>query len=227
MRGWPDTDTGLGVRNRLVPSRMLERIEVSALANRNLNGARTSNGHLRVSHQQKSAFWAGVIGVFGNTGSLAHNSEGAIRTRPSGQPDCRANPAPHDEDLIALCQHFRCKMREWIEQIGTLGIEGYDEDAAAGRALHQLRVEWGNALDTLRRLVPRTATGAAEKLSAAQVFLAFSCAADGSASEFLALAARELDHVTAAPQSHDRTRTSWPPSTLGPFRWLERLTRRA
>lgn len=207
-------------------SRKLERIEVSALANRHLNGTRTSNGHLHISHQQRPAFWAGVIDVFGNTGSLADKSDGDIPTRSSSEPDCHANPAPHDEYLIALCQHFRCKLREWIEQVGALGIEGYDEDAAAGRALHQLRVEWGNALDTLRSLVPRTATGAAEKLSAAQIFLAFSCAADGSASEFLACAARELDHVTAVPQSPDRTRTSRRASTPGPFRWLERLTGR-
>ena len=96
-----------------------------------------------------------------------------------------------------------------------------------GRALHALRVEWGNCLDTLRGLEPSTVEGANEKLNAAQVFLTFSCEADGSAAELLALATRELDHVTANLRVSDRAQISRPRNIQGPRGWFERLTRRA
>ena len=132
-----------------------------------------------------------------------------------------------DDDLIAMCQQFRLKIRDWIEQVGKLGIESYDENEETGRALHALRVEWGNCLETLRALESSTVDGANEKLCAAQVFLTFSCEADGSAAELLALATRELDHVTANLRGPDRAQISRRVNTQGPLRWLERLTRRA
>jgi hypothetical protein len=58
-----------------------------------------------------------------------------------------------------------------------------------------LRAEWGSSLAALRSLAPRTVAGANEKLCAAMIFLTFSCEADGSAIELLALAIRELDSI--------------------------------
>jgi hypothetical protein len=121
----------------------------------------------------------------------------------------------------------RSKLHEWIDQVGKLGIESYDENENTGRALHALRVEWGNCLETLRGLEPNTVEGANEKLNAAQVFLTFSCEADGSAAELLALATRELDHVNANLRVSDRAQISRPVNTQGPRGWFERLTRRA
>ena len=135
--------------------------------------------------------------------------------------------APSDQELTALCRNFRAKLSEWIRQVEKHGTENYDEKTEPGRALHALRVEWGNSLVALQGLAPRTAAGANEKLSAAQVFLAFSCEADGSAIELLALAIRESDHVDNAPRTSDEMQTSRRPNAQGPFWWLERLTRRA
>jgi hypothetical protein len=150
-----------------------------------------------------------------------------VGIRTSAQQDRRAKSASQDDDLIVLCQQFRTKIHEWIDQVGKLGIESYDENEETGRALHALRVEWGNCLESVRSLEPSTVEGANEKLNAAQVFLTFSCEADGSAAELLALATRELDHVTANLSGPDRTQSSRPVNTQGPLRWFERLTRRA
>jgi hypothetical protein len=165
--------------------------------------------------------------VIGRAGSLVKNPDAVVPSRLSAQQDCRAKSASPDDDLISVCQRFQFKIHEWIEQVGKLGIETYDESEETGRALHALRVEWGNCLATLRALKPSTVDGAIEKLSAAQVFLTFSCEADGSAAELLALATRELDHVTADLRGPDRAQISPPVNTQGPFRWFERLTRRA
>jgi hypothetical protein len=143
----------------------------------------------------------------------------------SAQQDSGKIASP-DQDLIALCQNFRAKLREWIKQVGKHGVESYDEKTEVGRALHALRVEWGNSLAALRTLVPQTVAGANEKLSAAQVFLTFSCEADGSAIELLALATRELDHVSDGHRTSDPKQTSRRPNAHWPFWWLERLTRR-
>jgi hypothetical protein len=168
-----------------------------------------------------------VISVIGHTRPFAKKSNSIVPSRPSKQQDCRAESASPDDHLIATSQHFRRKLREWIEQIGNRGIEIYDEKAEAGRALHALRMEWGNSLATLRSIVPCTIAGANEKLSAAQIFLAFSCEADGAAIEFLALATRELDKINAGLRNADQTQASGRPNAYGPFWWLERLTRRA
>jgi hypothetical protein len=168
-----------------------------------------------------------VIDVIGHICSLTDNFGTAA---PSGAVDQRGSctkSASPDDDLIAQCQQFRCKLHEWINQVGKLGIESYGENEDTGRALHALRVEWGNCLDTLRGLEPSTVGGANEKLNAAQVFLTFSCEADGSAAELLALATRELDHVTANLRVSDRAQISRPVNTQGPRGWFERLTRRA
>jgi hypothetical protein len=150
-----------------------------------------------------------------------------VPSASSAQQNSRAKIASSDQELIALCQNFRAKLREWIKQVGKHGIESYDEKAELGRALHALRAEWGASLAALRSLAPSTVTGANEKLCAAQVFLTFSCEADGSAIELLALATRELDHVSDAERTSDQTQNSRRPHAQGPFWWLERLTRRA
>ena len=165
--------------------------------------------------------------MIGRADTLAKNANAVVPTRSSAQQDRRAKSAPQDDDLIALCQRFRTKIHEWIDQVGKLGIESYDGNEKTGRALHALRVEWGNCLETLRGLAPSTAEGANEKLSAAQVFLTFSCEADGSAAELLALATREMDHVTANLGGTGRAQISRPVNTQGPRGWFERLSRRA
>ena len=183
---------------------------------------------LCASNQTRPVSRQGVISVIGRAHSLAKNANAVVPTRSSAQQDRRAKSASQDDDdLIALCQQFRSKLHEWIEQLEKLGIESYDGNEKTGRALHALRVEWGNSLDTLRGLEPCTVEGANEKLNAAQVFLTFSCEADGSAAELLALATRELDHVTANLSGPDRTQSSRPVNTQGPRGWFERLTRRA
>jgi hypothetical protein len=144
----------------------------------------------------------------------------------STERDSRAKSASIDADLIAVSRNFRCKLREWIKQIGKHDIESYDEKTEVGRTLHALRTEWGSSLATLRSLVPRTVDGANEKLAAAQVFLEFTCEVDGSAIELLALAARELDHVRDTNRTSNQTQTSRRASAQGPFWWLEWLTRR-
>jgi len=149
-----------------------------------------------------------------------------VPSASSTQQNSRAKIASPDQELIALCQNFRAKLHEWIKQVGKHGIESYDEKAELGRALHALRAEWGGLLAALQSLAPRTVAGANEKLSAAQVFLTFSCEADGSAIELLALAARELDQVSDGRRSIDQTKTSRRPQARRPFWWLQRLTRR-
>ncbi len=165
--------------------------------------------------------------MIGRADSLAKNADAVVPTRSSAQQDRRTKSASPDDDLIVLCQQFRSKLHDWIEQVEKLGIESYVENEETGRALHALRVEWGNSLESLRSLEPNTVEGANEKLNAAQVFLTFSCEADGSAAELLALATRELDHVTANPRVSDRAQISRPVNTQGPRGWFERLTRRA
>ncbi len=164
--------------------------------------------------------------MIGRADSLAKNADAVVPTRSSAQQDRRAKSASPDDDLIAQCKQFRCKLHQWIKQVGKLGIETYDENEETGRALHALRVEWGNSLESLRSLEPNTVEGANEKLNAAQVFLTFSCEADGSAAELLALATRELDHVTANLGGTCRAQNSRPANTQGPLGWFERLTRR-
>jgi len=141
----------------------------------------------------------------------------SLACRSSDRHSSHAKNAPCDQELITLCQDFRIKLREWIEQVGKHGIQNYDEKAELGRALQALRAEWGGSLAALRNLAPRTVAGAKEKLCAAQVFLAFSCEADGSAIELLALATRELDHVSDAERRSDQMQNSRRPHTQGPF----------
>ncbi len=186
-----------------------------------------SSVHLGASNQKQPVSRQGVISVIGRAGSPAQNPDYVVPSRSSATQDCRTNSASPDDDLISICQQFRSKIREWIEQVEKLGIESYYENEETGRALHALRVEWGNCLEILRALEPSTVDGANEKLSAAQVFLTFSCEADGSAAELLALATRELDHVTANLRVSDRAQISRPVNTQGPRGWFERLTRRA
>jgi hypothetical protein len=182
---------------------------------------------LCASNQTRPVSRQGVIRVIGRADSLAKNADAVVPTRSSAQQDRRTKSASPDDDLIVLCQQFRSKLHDWIEQVEKLGIESYVENEETGRALHALRVEWGNSLESLRSLEPNTVEGANEKLNAAQVFLTFSCEADGSAAELLALATRELDHVTANPRVSDRAQISRPVNTQGPRGWFERLTRRA
>jgi len=167
-----------------------------------------------------------VTRVFGDISSNARIQ----KTGPAcGSSDHHSSPAENascDQELIILCQNFRIRLREWIEQVGKEGIESYDEKAEPGRALHALREEWGASLAALQSLTPRTVVGANNKLSAAQVFLTFCCEADGSAIELLALATRELDHVIGADRTSDRTQTSQRARAQGALRWFERLTRR-
>ena len=165
--------------------------------------------------------------MFGHICSLAKGSDAAVPSGASRQQDCRAKSASPDDDLIALSRNFRCELREWIEQVGKHGIESYDERTEAGRALHALRVEWGHSLAALRNSEPRTIAGATEKVSAAQVFATFSCEADGSAIELLALATRELDHVSDGRRTSGQREFSRRTSPQGPFWWLGRLRRRA
>lgn len=163
----------------------------------------------------------------GHMWSLEKSSDAAVASGSPAQHDCHTRSASLDDDLIALCQNFRGKLRVWIEQVGKQAIESYDENAEAGQALHALRAEWGNSLAALRNLAPRTVAGANEKLVAAQVFVAFSCAADGSAIELLARATRELDHVNAGHRTSGPTQTADRANAQAPLRWFERLRRRA
>jgi hypothetical protein len=165
--------------------------------------------------------------VIGHICSLAKSSDTAVPSDSTAQQDSRTKSASLDDDLIALSRNFRCKLGEWIKEVGQHGAESYDEKTEVGRALRALRVEWGNSLAALRGLVPQTVTGANEKLLAAQVFLTFSCETDGSAIELLALATRELDQVSDGHLTSDQTQNSHRPNAHGPFWWLERLTRRA
>jgi len=165
--------------------------------------------------------------VIGHICSLTESSGSAAPSGSSAQQDRRTKSASLDDNLIALCQRFRCKLDEWVEQVRNLSIENYNEHEETGRALHALRVEWGNCLETLRALEPSTVDGANEKLSAAQIFLTFSCESDGSAAELLALATRELEQVTANARGTDRTKVSRPANAPGPLGWFERLIRRA
>jgi len=182
---------------------------------------------LIANNQNSSLYLQRFISVVGKIRSVAKNQESGAAAGSPTQYGSRAKIASPDQELIALCQNFRAKLHKWIEQVRKLGIESYDENEDTGRALHALRVEWGNSLDTLRGLEPCTVEGANEKLNAAQVFLTFSCEADGSAAELLALATRELDHVTANLRVSDRAQISRPVNTQGPLGWFERLTRRA
>jgi hypothetical protein len=165
--------------------------------------------------------------VNGHQCSLAESADATVPSGSPTQQESSAKPASLDDDLIALSQNFRVKLLEWIAQIGRHGIESYDEKTEAGRALLALRVEWGNSLAALRSSTPRTVAGANEKLSAAKVFLTFSCEADGSAIELLALATRELDHVSDGNRSSDRAQLSRRANAQGRFWWLGRLKRRA
>jgi hypothetical protein len=132
-----------------------------------------------------------------------------------------------DDDLIALCQDFRCTLRSWIAEIEKLDIESYSEKPAEGQALHTLREAWGSSLKKLGGSIPRTVAGAHEKLFAAQEYLSFSCEADGSALELLARALCELNQVHANLCSTDDRETARRVSTQRSPWWLERLTRRA
>jgi len=164
--------------------------------------------------------------VFEHLSSLTKTSDAIVSSASSAQPNSGARTAP-DHELIALCQDFRAKLHEWIEQIVKHGIEDYDENTGAGRALLALRADWGNSLASLRNLAPRTILGANEKVSAAQVYVTFTCEADGSAFELLALAIRELDHVSGGRRTVAQAQPSRETNAHGPFWWLDRLTRRA
>lgn len=165
--------------------------------------------------------------MFGRRCFLSRKSEGALLTRPSTEPNCRKKSASLDDGLIKSCRHFRVKLHEWIEQVAKSGIESYAENEESGRPLHALRVEWGTSLKILSRLEPRTLDGADEKLNAARVYLTFSGEADGSAIELLALAVRELDHVSHGHPNPDQTEPSRRINAQGRFWWLGRSTRRA
>ncbi len=165
--------------------------------------------------------------MIGHICSLTASSGATAPSGSSAQQDRRTKSASLDDHLIALCQQFRCKLDEWVEQVRNLSIETYDENEETGQALHGLRLEWGNCLKTLRALEPSTVDGANEKLSAAQVFLTFSCESDGTAAELLALATRQLEHVTANRRGTDRSKVSRSANAQGPLGWFERLTRRA
>ncbi len=188
--------------------------------------APSSLPHLYPNNQKAPMSGHRVTRVFGDISSIAN----ILKADPDcGSSDHHSSPAQNascDQDLIILCQNFRIRLREWIEQVGKQGIESYDEKAEPGRALHALREEWGASLAALQSLAPRTVAGANDKLLAAQVFLTFCCGADGSAIELLALATRELDHVIGADRTSDRTQTPLRPRAQGAFWWLERLKRR-
>jgi len=165
--------------------------------------------------------------VFEHIFSLTKTSDDIVPSGSSAQLNTPARPTPPDQELIALCRDFRAKLHAWIEQVVKLGIEDDDENTEAGRALLALRADWGNSLASLRNLAPRTIPGANEKISAAQIFVTFTCEADGSAIELLALAIRELDHVSGGRRTADPAHPSREANAHGPFWWLERLTRRA
>jgi hypothetical protein len=165
--------------------------------------------------------------VFGRRCFLSRKLDDALLTRSSTEPDCRKKSASLDDGLITSCRHFRVKLHEWIEQVAKSGIESYAENEEFGRPLHALRVEWGTSLKTLSRLEPRTLDGADEKLNAARFYLEFSGDADGSAIALVALATRQLDHVSDGNRSSDRAQLSRRANAQGRFWWLGRLTRRA
>jgi len=194
---------------------------------REARGLMTSSVHIYASNQKRPVSRQGVIRVIGQICSPSKSSDAVVPSGSSAQQDSSAKSASLDDNLIALSQNFRAKLLEWIKQIGKHGIESYDEKTEAGRALHTLRMEWGNSLAALRSSTPRTVAGANEKLSAAKVFLTFSCEADGSAIELLALATRELDHVSDGHRTSDPALPSRRSNAQGRFWWLGRLTRRA
>jgi len=165
--------------------------------------------------------------VFEHIFSLTKTSDDIVPSGSSAQLNSPARPTPPDQELIALCRDFRAKLHAWIEQVVKLGIEDDDENTEAGRALLALRADWGNSLASLRNLAPRTIPGANEKISAAQIFVTFTCEADGSAIELLALAIRELDHVSGGRRTDAQAHPSRETNAHGPFWWLDRLTRRA
>ncbi len=100
--------------------------------------------------------------MIGHICSLTESSGAAAPSGSSAQQDRRTKSASLDDDLIALCRQFRCKLDEWVEQVRNLSIENYNEPEETGRALHALRVEWGNCLETLRALEPSTVLSCTE-----------------------------------------------------------------
>jgi hypothetical protein len=172
--------------------------------------------------------WQGVMGGVSERRISPAFKIGSGETEKSSiQPSANVRNAFPDERLIALSKHFRVKFNEWIKQIEELGVEDYVQDRKLGAKLAKLRAEWGESLERLGSLPPCSVDGAHEKLAVAQMFLTFSCEADGSAIELLALATRELDQISDRHPRSDQTQIACRETSHGPFWWLDRLTRRA